>query len=87
MKCDIKAYNGAGDSQIASSPNITVYCAREWQGGIDLGILQNCCLLHICFITAPMPPTDLAKLEEEKTIDAGRERWRYKISWKVCLSQ
>ena len=79
VQCRVKAYNTAGSGQAASSSVRTGCDGKCEMSATVLVVIET----WLTSVTAPLPPTDLEVLEINKTSDSGRERWRYRISWKV----
>ena len=84
VQCDIKAYNEAGDSEVASPSAVRTDCAGECK--IDR-VIKFPSLHHlieiIVKISAPSSPRDLEITTPVRVNDSTRYRWIYTASWQV----
>ena len=81
VRCNISAYNSAGDSQAANPSSVRTDCAGEseiWR--VDNIRWRK---WYQPFFIAPSQPTNLQVQKLISANDSDRLRWRYGASWEV----
>lgn len=88
VQCDVKAFNGAGDSSTASSPIFRTDCAGKCNIYPIIYPLRQDLWLHcpywwVVLISAPTAPRNLQVKAPLRVITSNTYGWSYTASWKV----